>query len=276
MESWRLKVGFWGVRGSLPTPSSNTLNIGGNTSCVEIRGPGGEIAIFDSGTGIRELGDRLVKESQGRPLSIHLFLSHFHWDHIQGLPFFAPLYNPANSITIYSSHCSAPLKAALTGLMSPPYFPVKFESLPACIELVELGPDVRQVGLLAVSSFPVNHPQGACGYRVECAGAVVVYVPDREHGMPEMDRMIREQARSADLLIHDSQYTPEEYEQRKGWGHSTWLETVRLAQDADVKRLVLYHHDPSRTDGMLDQITEKARVEFPNTWAAKEGWTIEI
>jgi len=276
MESWRLRVGFWGVRGSVPTVTPDTTTFGGNTACVELRGPTGEIAIFDSGTGIRALGERLVEEARGSPLSIHLFLSHFHWDHIQGLPFFAPLYHPANSVTIYSSRHSAPLREALSGLMAAPYFPVAFASLPARVELVELESGIRNPGPLCVKPFSVNHPQGACGYRVECSGAVVLYVPDREHGVPEMDRLIREQARSADLLIHDSQFTPEEYEQRKGWGHTTWLETARLAQDAEVKRLVLFHHDPSHSDRIIDEITGKARLVFPNTWAAKEGWTIEI
>jgi phosphoribosyl 1,2-cyclic phosphodiesterase len=252
------------------------MNFGGNTACVEVRGPNGEIVIFDAGSGIRELGEALVKEANRSPLSIHLFLSHFHWDHIQGLPFFPPIYNPANSITIYSSHHSAPLREALSGLMSPPYFPVRFDSLPARIELVELKANTLVVGPLCVNAFPVNHPQGACGYRVVCSGATLLYVPDREHGIPELDLLIREQAHGADVLIHDSQYTPEEYEQRKGWGHSTWLETVRVAQDAGAKRLVLFHHDPSHSDSMIDEITGKARLLFPNTWAAKEGWTIEI
>ena len=275
MES-RLKVGFWGVRGSLPIATRNSEKFGGNTSCVELRGHQGEIAIFDAGSGIRQLGECLMKEARGNPLSIHLFLSHFHWDHIQGLPFFAPLYDPANSITICSSHHCAPLRSTLLGLMSAPYFPVAFDSLPARLELVELAPSGKSFGSFNVNPFPVHHPQAACGYRVESAGSVVLYVPDREHGVPEMDRLIREQAHGADLLIHDAQYTSEEYELRRNWGHTTWLETVSVAQDAGVKRLVLFHHDPGRSDKAIDEILGQARKLFPNTWAGREGWTVEI
>lgn len=275
MES-RLKISFWGVRGSLPTPTPHTVKFGGNTSCVEVRGPGGEITIFDAGSGIRELGDHLVEQAQGSPLTIHLFLSHFHWDHIQGLPFFAPMYNPANTITVYSSRYSAPLRQALGGLMAEPYFPVRIDSLPAQITLVELESGVQSLGPLCVEAFPVHHPQGACGYRVTSAGVVVLYVPDREPGIAELDRSIRDQAHAADLLILDAQYSPEEYAQKKNWGHSSWLETVTVARDAGVKQLVLFHHDPSHSDAKIDEIIEQARQLFPNTWAAKEGWTIEI
>ncbi len=271
-----MKVRFWGVRGSVPTPHPRNMKFGGNTSCVEVQTAGGEVVMFDAGSGIRLLGAQLAKKQHGGPLVVHLFLTHFHWDHIQGLPFFAPLYSPATTLMIYSSSYSAPLRQALSGTMATPYYPVPFESLRSRIHLVELDSGVVKVGSLQVRPFQVDHPQGACGYRAEGSGGVLLYAPDREHGSEKLDRLVREQALGADVLIHDSQYTPEEYETRRGWGHCTWVEAVRVAQDAKVKKLILFHHDPAHSDHVIAGLVEKARLQCPSTWAAKEGWTVEI
>jgi phosphoribosyl 1,2-cyclic phosphodiesterase len=276
MTSWRLSVKFWGVRGSLPTPSRQNMDFGGNTSCVEVRASTGESIIFDAGSGIRELGLQLARQTRNGGLDIRLFFSHFHWDHVIGLPFFVPIYDKKNSITLYSARYSAPLRSSMQGVMSAPYFPVEFESLPAHIELVEMDKESVQVGGMQVRSFPVCHPQGACGYRVEAAGAVVVYVPDREPGDEALDRTVREQSKGADLLIHDGQYTPEEYASHRGWGHSTWEEGVRIACEAGIKRLALFHHDPAHSDDIMAGIAERAKSAFPGTVAAMEGWTIEV
>lgn len=265
-----MRLRFWGVRGSAATPGPTTVEFGGNTACVELEAPGDEAIVFDGGTGIRELGLKLTSRR------VHLFLTHFHWDHIQGIPFFVPLYSPANHVTIYSSRFSAPLQAALTGLMAEPYFPVKFESLGAKIDLVELGSSEIQVGGVTVRCFEANHPQGACGYRIESAGKSAVYSPDREHGHDRLDQVLVDAARGAGALVVDSQYTPEEYESHQGWGHSTWPESIRVARAAGVKRLVLFHHDPSHDDETLRTIETQARHEFPEAYVAKEGWSVEI
>lgn len=271
-----MKLRFWGVRGSAATPGPMTLGYGGNTACVELQAEGADVVVFDGGTGIRELGLDLLARSGGSPLRVHLFLTHFHWDHIQGIPFFIPLFSPKNQVTIYSSEFSAPLREALRGLMAVPYFPVQFETLAAQIELVELKGAARTVGSLTVRPFETNHPQGACAYRVDADGSSAVYSPDREHGDARLDQEMLEGCRGAGVVVVDSQYTPEEYETHRGWGHSTWAESAKLARAAGVKRLVLFHHDPGHTDDFLDRIQEDARREFPETWVAREGWTLEV
>jgi len=265
-----MRLRFWGVRGSAATPGPSTVEYGGNTACVELETSGGEAVVFDGGTGIRELGLRTKAQR------IHLFLTHFHWDHIQGIPFFAPLYNPANHVTIYSTQFSAPLKPALTGLMAEPYFPVKFEAVGAKVDLVDLGSSAAKVGALTIRPFEANHPQGACGYRMEAAGVSAVYSPDREHGHARLDPVLIDAARGASVLIVDSQYTPEEYASHQGWGHSTWAESVHLAREAGVKTLVLFHHDPAHNDEMLSEIEARARREFPKTYVARERWSVEL
>lgn len=272
----KMKLQFWGVRGSIPTAGRDTFEFGGNTACVEIRVPDQDILIVDGGSGIRNLGIALHEEFQANPLSLHLFLTHFHWDHIQGLPFFQPLYNGANKVTFHSGRAPAESREILEGQMSTPYFPVNFELLTAKREFVRACPDVFRHGPLTVEAFPLNHPQTAVGYRFECNGAVVVHASDCEHGDEKLDSVLRRYAQNADVLIYDSQYTPEEYELKKGWGHSTWLEATEVAKDAGVKQLVLFHHDPSHSDRMIRENVDRARLRFENTIAAQEGWSIEL
>jgi phosphoribosyl 1,2-cyclic phosphodiesterase len=233
-----------------------------------------EILILDAGSGIRDLGLHL--QSKGNPLTIHLFLTHFHWDHVLGLPFFVPAYDARHSLTIYSSSYSAPLKPSVSGVMSPPYFPVTLESEFRHAKLVQLDSGPAHVAGAELQAFPVQHPQGACGYRIDASGAGAVYVPDREFGDPALDLEIRRRAQNADVLIHDSQYTPEEYSKKKGWGHSTWEDSVSVARDANVGRLVLFHHDPAHDDDMVRSILHEARAAFPNTEAAAEGSVVEV
>ena len=272
----KMKLQFWGVRGSIPIAGEDTFEFGGNTACVEIRVPDQDILIVDGGSGIRNLGIALDDEFRARPLSLNLFLTHFHWDHIQGLPFFQPLYKAANKVTFHSGRAPAESCKILEGQMSTPYFPVNFELLTAKQEFVQAGPDAFRHGPLTVEAFPLNHPQTAVGYRFECNGAVVVHASDCEHGDEKLDSVLRHYAQNADVLIYDSQYTPEEYQHKKGWGHSTWLEATEVAKDAAVKQLVLFHHDPSHTDLMIRQNVDRARLRFENTIAAKEGWIIEL
>ncbi|HYL35990.1 MAG TPA: MBL fold metallo-hydrolase [Bryobacteraceae bacterium] len=274
--SWRLKLKFWGVRGSIATPVSQNLGYGGNTPCLEVRLPSGELFIFDAGTGIRELGSSLNENPADAGRDIHLFLTHFHWDHIQGLPFFAPLYDPRRAITFYTSCHACALRESLAGQMSEPFFPVSFDSIAPSRKFVNMGSAPITLGELTVRPFPLNHPQGAGGYRIESGGAAIVYATDREHGHERLDAALREYARDADILIHDAQYTPEEYERFKGYGHSTWEEAVKVACECNIKQLVLFHHDPNHDDRVVSAIVEKARTQFPRTEGAREACTFTI
>jgi phosphoribosyl 1,2-cyclic phosphodiesterase len=275
-EPFRLQVKFWGVRGSTPTPNQANLGYGGNTACIEVRLPNNELIIVDGGLGVRNLGLSLLEEFPSQSMALKVFLTHFHWDHIQGLPFFPPLYNPANSISFHSFPEKEQIRETLTGQMTTPYFPVSFALLAAARDFVQIANEPIYYGALCVRAFPLNHPQGACGYRIESAGAVVVVASDLEHGDPKFDTILRQNAAGADILIYDAQFTPEEYALRKGWGHSTYAEGARLAREVGVKQLVLFHHDPAHTDSVLDGIVDDARGEFQNTCAAREGSSIYI
>jgi phosphoribosyl 1,2-cyclic phosphodiesterase len=265
-----LQLRFWGVRGSIPTPAAENMKYGGNTACLEVRTPSGESLIFDGGTGIRPLSMQMVAE--GRPVRrTNIFLTHFHWDHLQGLPFFAPLYDENNHVVFHSSHPVAHLRDVLAGQMATPYFPMQFERLGSRMHFSQVHAEPEDFGGVSVSCFPLHHPQGASGYRIACGAAVIVYASDHEHGNAEVDRGLRDVARGADVLVYDAQFTPEEYAARQGWGHSTWLEATRVARDAGVKQLVLFHHDPNHDDAMMEHILEDAGKHFGNTSLAREG-----
>lgn len=268
---FRALIKFWGVRGTTPTPGLEYLQHGGNTACVEVRLADGQILIFDAGTGARRLGQSLMREHGQRPLAVKCFLSHFHWDHIQGIPFFAPLYSAAAEVKFYSIREPDEVRRTLEGQMLKPYFPVDFDYMSADRVFVKLDDRGLNCDELAVHAFPLNHPQGAVGYRVEYRGATIVYASDLEHGHASLDRVVREYARGADILIYDAQFTPQEYEGRRGWGHSTWLEATRVARDSGVKQLVLIHHDPEHDDSTLSRIVNDACEEFEDTSAAVEG-----
>lgn len=216
-DRFRLQVKFWGVRGSIPTPQPENLGFGGNTTCIEVRLPNDEIIIIDGGTGLRYLGMALMEEFQSRQLSLRILMTHFHWDHIQGIPFFAPLYVPGNEVAFHSDRPVERLREILEGQMSSPYFPVRFEHMAARRCFLEIHPELR-VGDVTIHTFPMNHPQGACGYRVERNGAVMVHASDLEHGDPKLDKILIDHAQNADVLVYDAQYTPEEYKSKKGWG----------------------------------------------------------
>jgi phosphoribosyl 1,2-cyclic phosphodiesterase len=256
-----LDLTFWGVRGSIPTPVTENLGYGGNTACLTIRYADQPVLIFDAGTGIRALGNTLAHDAQ-----VHLFLTHFHWDHIQGIPFFVPLQHA----TIHSSSDPEDLERILAAQMHHPYYPI---SMPSNLTYRQNG---AEIGDVRIRPFPLHHPNGATGYRVESPDRSIVYASDHEHGNPSADATLREYAQDADVLIYDAQYTPEEYEHRRGWGHSTWREAVKLAHAANVKQLILFHHDPARSDRQLEAIVRDAQAEFENTIAAKEGWSTRM
>ena len=257
-------IRFWGTRGSIATPGLATIKYGGNTACTEVR-CGDQLLILDAGTGIRVLGLSLFREFQQRPIKGHIFVGHTHWDHIQGFPFFAPAFNPSNEFAIYSLHgAERPLDKVFRGQMESDYFPVLLSDMKANVKFCELESEVH-LGEIQVSYIFLNHPGLAVGFRISFAGRSLVYLSDHENygrlapGGPSpnpMDLEIARFAENAELLISEAQYTEEEYAQKKGWGHSTFLDALERAAQAKVKRLAIFHHDPSHDDAFLDRILE--------------------
>jgi phosphoribosyl 1,2-cyclic phosphodiesterase len=270
-------VRFWGVRGSTPTPQSENLRYGGNTSCVEVR-VNGHIYVFDCGTGFRNLGKQLSQERNGHPINAHIFLSHFHWDHIQGIPFFSPLYNDReSSFVFHSSSRTRGLQQALEEQMADPYFPVNMSDMAAHRQFCTIDEGRTQLEGCTVQSMWLNHPQGCLGFRMETQGKVIVYATDNEPGDPVFDKSVRKLAEGADLLIYDAQYLPEEYVARKqGWGHSHWREAINVVMESGAKELILFHHDPDHSDSCIDSVVRQAREHYPKVRAASEGMEIVL
>ena len=275
-----MRVKFWGVRGSTPTPQAENMRYGGNTSCVEVR-VGEQLYIFDCGTGFRVLGQQLQDEfgEKKLPLSAHVFVSHFHWDHIQGIPFFRPLYDRADSQFLF--HCSSrtrSLKQVMDEQMASPYFPVNLSQMQAQQKFydIESGRLNLEDGVQIQTSW-LNHPQGCMGFRMETKDGVMVYATDNEPGDAAFDKSVRKLAEGADVLIYDAQYLPEEYAaEKRGWGHSHWREAVNVVMESGAKELVLFHHDPDHTDVVIDKIVHDARNYYPKVRAAAEGMEIRI
>jgi phosphoribosyl 1,2-cyclic phosphodiesterase len=278
-----MRVTLWGTRGSLASPGAETARYGGNTACVEVRADDGTILILDAGTGIRRLGASWPKDVR----RVDVLLTHLHMDHIQGLGFFGPLYNDDMEVHIWApASPTMKLQARLSRYLSPPFFPVHLRDLACRLTLHEVPCDRIAIGPFLVSAGLVCHPGPTVGYRVECAGAALAYLPDHEPALGDPDFPGKPEwtsgyalAADVDLLIHDAQYNAGEYPQHAGWGHSSIDQAIRFAALVRARRLVTFHHDPAHNDEELDRIFAQAvaaaQVDFPITPAA-DGATFEI
>lgn len=268
-------VTFWGVRGTIPCPAQSHMEFGGNTSCVELR-INDRIVILDAGTGLRLLGKRLLAEGAH---SATLLLSHTHLDHISGFPFFGPAFQPGFELRVVAGHLDGGgIGSVLARQMERPLFPVPMRTMGCALSFIDLAAHGRlDLGDgIEVRTAPLNHPDGATGYRVSDGRHSVAYVTDTEHMAGKLDERILDLVRGVDLFLYDSTYTDDEYAQKTGWGHSTWREGVRLARAAGVKKLVLFHHEPDHEDVIMRRIEAEARAEFPSSLAAREGATIVL
>ena len=280
-----MEITFWGCRGSLPTPGKRTNKYGGNTTCVEVRLSDGTLIVLDAGTGIRNLGKHLVQHPNGS--DIYLILTHPHWDHLMGFPFFAPAYSSKYKIHIRGGPIAKDtVQKYLEHQMQPPYFPARFRSMKAQFDFTHGIPMVKQIGQAEVTPIALSHPNGGYGYRIVEGSTTFVFLTDNEIDYDHEGSLARYEyinaCKGADLLVHDAQYTDKEYEKTEGWGHSTYSSATRLAIQANVKRLGLFHHDPDRDDASLDRILQACQGEIDRyrknirCFAATEGSRISI
>lgn len=277
MRNGGMTLRFWGVRGSLPAPGAATVRYGGNTICVELRcGP--HLLILDAGSGLHGLGKALSEKPSA--VNADILLSHTHFDHICGLPFFAPMYDPETTLRFWGGHLSPPdsTAAALRLSWSAPLMPnmdAEFRARRTYCDFTA-GDDLPLSPGLRVATVPLRHPGGAIGYRIEWAGASVSYITDTEHPADSLDDALLRFVAGTDVMIYDATYTEAEYASRIGWGHSTWEAGVALADAGAVGRLVLFHHEPGRDDATMDQIARAAARRRRGTLAAKDGMRLEI
>jgi len=272
-------VRFWGVRGSIACPGPETVRYGGNTSCVEMQ-VGGHRLIFDGGTGLRVLGQELMSQI---PVTAHMFFTHSHWDHIQGFPFFTPAFVKANTFQIYGAVApnGSTIEQRLNDQMLHPNFPVPLQIMGSQMSFcdLEVGEQVV-IGDVVVDNRLLNHPGEAVGYRVSWNGHAAAYITDTEHYTERLDENVLWLSRDADVMIYDSTYTNDEYysetSSKVGWGHSTWQEAVKVAKAANVKKLVIFHHDPLHSDEFMDGIKDVTSKAFPNSVVAWEGLEIDL
>ncbi|MBT8193310.1 MAG: MBL fold metallo-hydrolase [Acidimicrobiia bacterium] len=265
---------FHGVRGSVAIDRPDSARYGGATISISARLADDHYLVLDAGTGLRDLQHHLPEEGS---LRFSFLVTHFHWDHLLGLPFFRPLYQPSASFDFYATAAEGgTVESGIAGVMEPPLFPLPLRSVLSALSFVDVPADPWEIGPVTVRAAHLHHPQGVNAYRIDFGESSLVLATDVEAGEPESDRALIALARGADVLIHDAQYLPTEIETYKGWGHSTWEEAVEIAEAAGVERLVIISHDPERTDDGVDELEAAARKRFPNTDAAFAGMQLTL
>ena len=270
-----IQVRFWGVRGSISISDPKSVRSGGNTSCLEVQ-CGDRLVILDAGSGLRYLGNKLM--ASGQTVNTDIFLTHTHYDHVCGIPFFKPFFNPQNEFRIWAGHLlpDMDLRGVLSALMTSPLFPVPLEIFQAKIEFHDflVGDNLNSGPDVAVRTASLNHPDGATGYRIEYRGQSICYLTDTEHIAGKLDQNILQLIDGADMVIYDSMYTEEEYKNCVGWGHSTWEAGADLCDAAGVPQFVIFHHDPDHDDDFMDKIAKAAENRRPGTLVAQEGMVL--
>lgn len=271
------KLKFWGVRGSIPTGEPDQMETGGDTSCVEFAPEDGTHIIFDAGTGIRIPSNHIAR-SHDSEYEVHLFLSHTHWDHIIGLPFFAPMHQRFATVNIYGpKRAAAPLGDVIWGLFKSPYFPLERKDIKAKVNFIELkNGEMAFANGHVVKYAPHPHPNGALTYRIESPGSIITYVTDIEHTVDHLVPSVLELSQDADALIHDSHFHREDLPTHRTWGHSSWEESTAIAKQCHVKNLYLFHFSPNYNDYDIADMERRAQEVFPSTTAAYQGLTVDI
>jgi phosphoribosyl 1,2-cyclic phosphodiesterase len=272
--SFEIKI--WGCRGSIPVATPENIRFGGSTACVELS-INGQTVIIDAGSGIRELGTQILARGTNQA---HLLLSHGHYDHLMGLPFFSPVYDRGMKLDIWSGHTGGNpcTRDIIAGFMKEPYLPVTIDLMCANMSFHDIkAGSVLDLGHgITATSAPTHHPGGCLAWRVDCEGRGFVYLSDHEHGNAAVDVNLVKFARGADVMVYDAMYTDEEYEKRKGFGHSTWRQACKVAKAAEVKELLLFHHAPERTDRALESIEAQAHKLFTGASASRDGHIIKL
>ncbi len=272
-----MKLELLGVRGSTPVCGKDKNKYGGCSPSACLSLSAGEWIVVDAGTGIKKLGDRLARKMREKPLQIHILLTHFHLDHIIGLPFFIPLYLPKATLNFYADSSGELIRKHLSGLMAGRYFPLNLRETLSKKIFKKIPEKKFEIGGLEVSCCPLRHPQGSLSYKIKDSKKQIVFATDTEHPKNGLDERLVDFARGADILIYDAMFTPEEYDSgRQGWGHSTWLAATKVAKAADVRNLYFSHFNPDHSDKKIDRIISLARQEFANTFGAREGMKLSL
>ena len=268
-------VKFWGTRGSNPTPDNNKIKYGGDTSCVEVRTYENDAIILDMGTGIRNLGKQILNDPE-YPKTLHIFLSHYHWDHIMGFLSFAPLFNADYTINIYGENSNTSIDDLPNILFKSDFWPVNLNMIDATLSLKSFNGGSININNTKVSFAVHGHPNGANSYKIENNNSSIIYTTDCEHPVGSLNPNVVAISKDADILIHDAHFTIKDLVDHKGWGHSSWKQAVDVAIQSKTKKLILFHHSPDYSDEQVSEIETNAKQKFPNTISAYQGLSIDF